>query len=77
MTAPDLLKARGYHAEIRRHTKRAQHAITDLTNYTRHLRADAGSLGDAQRVAAAATELVTALSALDAAEQLRFLTEED
>jgi hypothetical protein len=76
MAAPDPLKVRGYNLEVERHTKRAERAIADLTTHARHLQANASTLVDAQRVAAAATELVTALSALKAAEDLRFLTEE-
>jgi hypothetical protein len=76
MTAPDPLKVRGYRLESDSHRKNATNALARLKSEINHLRVDSSSLRDAQNAATTLTELIVALSALKAAEELRFLAEE-
>jgi hypothetical protein len=76
MAAPDPLAVRAYKGAVTRHQKKAERSLASLQQAVRNLRPDLRSLGDAQRAAVTLTELISALSALEAAVELDFLTEE-
>lgn len=73
----DTHAVRAYAGAVARHKKNAERSLASLQQAVRNLRPDLQSLGDAQRAAVTLTELISALSKLEAADELDFLTEED
>lgn len=80
MATPDPLHLRGYNSEVKRHRKNALFVLKSIESEIARLRTDVPgesltiALGDAQRLAADAIQLVKDLSAWKALDDVSFLT---